>query len=737
MLTSPPFIYDRETHRDDPLLRPILSTLIISLVSIQLMIGLTGCDESSSSDAERAGEMQMRGGEDQGGVMGGVMGGVIDGAGMMESSMGGDERAGEEMGGGPSSSIEDFSCGEGAGYSPGVQTFIERTQEWGLEGVMGTLLTVADINGDGWPDLVVRRGGARADLLEEDMTQRHTWVMLNRQGRFEDFTEASGFLQTRGSYPAKVGRPNWVVIFGDIDNDGDLDAYSGIDMRTPPTIEYNGASFAVNEERSELLFNDGQGHFELTHILDPIRRTRDEDVPSGASFIDYDRDGWLDLWMSQGGLGAALQDRLFKNDAFGEMRDVTLEVGLQTQPWDRLDDLNAGRAHTTAWSAGACDLNGDGTPDLIAGSYGRAPNHMWIGERTPEGGVSYLNHSVDSGYAYDDNLAWRDDQFARCYCQQNPMAEGCADAPSPQLQCGQNRWDHQTGRQPFRLGGNSGATVCDDLDGDGDLDLFTTEIHHWWGGQGSDSSEVLLNDGATLPTFIRPGREALGMTIDHPSPSWDEGHITAASIDFDNDGYRDLYLGATDYQGNKGLLYHNLTGLGEGPRFQEVSVSGGVSHNRSHGVAVADFDRDGDLDLIVGHSRMRCGDDSVTSCYPTMQVRAFENTKGNERSWVQLTLEGAEGSNRGAVGAWVEVLSNMETDEGGAQPARNVQVIQGGYGHFGQQKDATLHFGLGARCQAEVLIRWPDATLTEQRFTVDSRRRYHVVQGQAPRVIEE
>jgi hypothetical protein len=590
---------------------------------------------------------------------------------------------------------------------------------------MGTLMSVADINGDGWPDLVVRRGGVRADLLEPSAPKRHTWVMLNRGGRFEDFTEASNFLATRGSYELSVGRPNWVVVFGDVDNDGDVDAYSGIDMRSPPTVELDGVSVVVDQERSELLLNDGEGHFTLTYAQDPLRRVGQEDVPSGAAFIDADRDGWLDLWMSQGGLGAPLQDRLFKNLGRGEFEDITTRVGLTTQPWEVLSDLNEGRAHSTAWSATACDLNNDGTPELLAASYGRAPNHLWRAEGQGEA-LSYSNQSVASGYAFDHNQSWGDNQFARCYCQANPNAEGCEGAERPLIGCSSQNWRHELDREPFRLGGNSGATVCEDLDGDGDLDLYTTEIRHWWAGEGSDASEVLINDGSGV--FTRPGREALGLILTQSNPSWDEGHITAAAFDFDNDGLQDLYLGGTDYPGNRGHLYHNLS-TPDAPRFEELSVMEGFEHNRSHGVVSLDFDGDGDLDVIVGHSRMRCGAEGDNPCYMTQQVRLFENVVGQEQSWLQLSLVGGEGSNRDAVGARVEVTVPATED----QPSRLItRYVQAGYGHFGQQSEHLVHVGLGEACEAEVLVIWPNAELTEQRFTLSARQRYLVKQGEAP-----
>ena len=305
--------------------------------------------------------------------------------------------------------------------------------------------------------------------------------------------------------------------------------------------------------------------------------------------------------------------------------------------------------------------------------------------------------------------------------QSNRSAEGCADVGAPLISCA-NNWNHDNDRNPWRLGGNSGATVCGDLDNDGDLDLFTTEIRHWWAGAGSDGSEVLVNDGGA--TFTRPGDEALGLAITHDGTTWDEGHMTAAVFDFDNDGWNDIYLGASDYAGNRGRLYHNET---DGSlAFVEVSPDVGIDHNRSHGVVVADFDRDGDLDVIVGHSRARCDASGPNDCYERPQVRFFENLAGDGGNFVQLALEGGEGTNRAAIGARVTVTAGGVTQ---------TQEVGGGHGHYGAQNDMVLHFGLGAACEAEVTVRWPDGALTTETASVQSGLRYRWRQGESPAIV--
>lgn len=606
-------------------------------------------------------------------------------------------------------------CMAGTKWVPGTRAFVERTHEWGLDtlAVRGQRLSVADLDHDGWPDLVVRAVGVKSNDLKAGGA-RYNFVLRNTgKGTFEDVTESSGVMTSR-TQDATVGRPGEVWVFGDVDNDGDLDLYTGLDTENP------AASLG---ETSEVMLNDGKGHFTLGPADSALRRAGQVDNPGGAAFLDFDGDGRLDLWSPQNNTadGTFLQSHLYKGDATGAFADVTEAAGLTTLGWDDLTAINEGRAHARAWAAAACDLNGDGVPELLTSSYGRAPNHLFQGVSGPDGSTSYVNRSVKSGYAFDQNQGWKDNQFARCYCAATPNAPECNGVESPDMKCDQRNWSPDTDTQPLRLGGNSGTTVCADLDNDGDLDLVTSEIEHWWAGTGSDHAEVLVNTGEPDVRFERPGRESMGIVVPHTDPGgWNEGIMTAAVLDFDNDGWPDIYWGMSDYGGNHGLLLHQKSRL----QFETVPVADGIDQHRSHGVVFADFDRDGDLDMVVGHSRSRCDPAAPDDCYETTQVRYFENVLGQAGNWVQLELEGCSQTNRSAIGARVTVT----TPDGNAQ----TQEVGGGFGHFGAQNDLALHFGLGAGCEADVTIRWPNRARSAQLVRVVAGHRFRIHESGGP-----
>lgn len=588
-------------------------------------------------------------------------------------------------------------CTDGTAWSPGTTLYAEATAAWGLDalGATGTRLSTVDYDGDGWPDLVVRAVGSTGDGPEG----RTTWLLRNTgQGTFEDVTEASGLWQTREGAEGR-GRPGSLVAFGDLDNDGDLDAVVAVaDL---------GAADPAGEGH-EVMLNDGDGTFSLG----PRNHDWTQGVltaASGLALTDMDRDGFLDLWATSFGD----QDRLLRGNGTGRLGDVTDDRGLTTERWTSVEVINAAEAHSRAWSATACDLDRDGTPELLAASYGRAPNQLWAGDGSgPE--PTWVNESWASGYAADDDEDWTDNESARCWCSLHPGDADCdLVTEPPAIPCSSDgdafRWNHATDREPYRLGGNSGTTVCAEIDGDGHPDLLTTEIVHWDVGGSSDPSTVLFGDGTRA--LERPGNDATGLTRERDIP-FDDGDITGAVFDADGDGLKDVLIGSTDYPGTRALLYRQ-----DAPRsFTAVPPRQGIDHLRSHGVAVADFDRDGDLDVVLGHSRNRCGGE----CYDEGHVRLYENQLAQDGNWLQIRLEGTT-ANRSAIGAVVEVDTGDRVQ---------TFTVDGGHGHYGLQHDLLVHAGLGGACRADVTVTWPDADRSTETLTLTSGHRFRWVQGE-------
>lgn len=611
-------------------------------------------------------------------------------------------------------------CHAGTRWTNGTKAFKDATEAWGLAGIgaRGVRLSAVDFDNDGWPDLLVRLNANADDF--SDPTKRTTYLLRNKgDGSFEDVTESSGIRQTRVvTAGSKIGRGGEVFAFGDFNNDGLLDVYTG------------KSSDTTSGETSEILINNGNGTFSLGSATSPLRRKGLPDAPSGASFTDFDRDGNLDLWVSNGLYNNdTLNEVLYKGDGQGGFTDVTADLGLLTTPWSQvtvLFTINGAKANVNGWSANACDLNNDGYPELLAASYGRAPNHLFVAQGADKN-YGYLNTSVYSGYAFDDRKDWTTDQSARCYCKLHPTATGCAGVSTDlSIRCQSDddaaRWDNDTGRETFRLGGNSAATICADINNDGFQDLITSEIVHWDVGTSSDPAELLVNTQDPKVKFTRPGNDVTGLARSHSSADWNEGIMSGSAFDFDNDGLLDIYWGDSDYPGSYGRLFHQKT---DGT-FEAVPIDLGIDMHRAHGVAVADFNRDGALDVVVGHSSARCnvGND----CYPTQQVKLFENVMGATGNALELKLIGGAGSNRSAIGARILLKAGA---------SHQMREVNGGYGHYGAQNDLVQHFGLGTACEAEVQIRWPNAALTTESYTLPAGYLFTIEQGKKPVMTEK
>jgi len=620
-------------------------------------------------------------------------------------------------------------CKPGAPWDGGSPLWVDDTLAAGLSAaaVIGIRLSTADLDGDHRPELSARSmagQGGREDWTAGKRRQflLRTSALPGGGFRFDDVTQTAKLLSTRDGGD---GRQAHVVVMGDVDNDGDLDVFAGNAVPSDPAKDKFPA------DASEVMINDGKGAFALhpspSFATAELRRSL-----TSASFVDYDQDGNLDLWLGYAtwpGSGGdfPIQSQLLRGDGKGGFALVTAAEGLQTKPWAKIADVEDGLVHRHTWGTAACDVNGDALPDLLGVSYGRYFNSLWLNGKLGDSGMRFDDLKAFSHFDRDGDDDWTTNWNAQCYCAENPKADECDKCGAPVVNCaalkaafkGTYRWNHASDRKPWRLGGNTGTVQCADLDRDGDLDMVFGTIVHPDVGPSSDPSRIARNDGNPLPQFVHELGKQSGLQHTFPaSGQGDVGDMSLAVLDFDNDGRLDIVLASSDYPGTRAKLFQQQP---DG-RYVEVTKASGLDMRHAASVAVADWDRDGDLDLAFGHSLMRCGL-SPAECFKTEEVHVFTNTKGNQGNWVQLALVGGPGSNRAAIGARIAVTAGGQTQ---------AFEVGGGYGHFGMQQDTVVHVGLGAPCAIDKIeVRWPDAAHTVETWShVRAGYLVRLVQGQ-------
>ena len=586
----------------------------------------------------------------------------------------------------------------------GGTLFIDATEGWNLGknglNLVGNRLSVADLDGDGYPDLVVHAvsSNARQSL---DGGKRLVWQLMNRptpDGHFRQFVDESGngLFDVLGGSTTQY-RSAQLAVFGDIDNDGDLDAFSG--TYTDPTHPETDPG-----DRSEILLNDGNGHFTIAPESATTPLPTELMPTTSATLTDADRDGRLDVFVGNwyedyGGSYLGVQARLYKGQGTGQFTDATSSSNLLTDTTGYATFTN----HRPAYGVTSCDLDDDGAPELMVSAYGRQPNLLYRND----GSGHFADQSVASGFAEDGNVDYRDNENFRCWCTVHRTSASCTGVTSPSIQCptpADSSWGVGTDDQPWRNGGNTFTTWCGDLDGDGKNDLYNAEIHHWWAGGSSDSSELQKNvttPGSGQVRLSRPGNVTTGLLFPHSGSDWNEGGLMAAGGDLDNDGRMDLVVAASDYPEQFGLVFQQQA---DGT-FVEQGNAWGLHHQCMSGLAIADFDLDGDLDVIAGSSTAR----DCSAKWKTNEVRFYENQATNT-NWLLLHLEGdGTTTNRSAIGAKVTVKAGGKTF---------TREVSGGYGHFGMQHGLDVHVGLaGCNGADEVTVRWPNAQNTTQTFT--------------------
>ncbi len=512
----------------------------------------------------------------------------------------------------------------------------------------------------------------------------------------------------------------------------------------------------------------------------PEKKTLLESVSGGVAWIDYNVDGWPDLYLVNAGRWEDLitgkrsvANALYRNNGNGTFTEESQQAGVENSHW--------------GLGAAVGDYDNDGWPDLYVCNYGANTLYRNLGDGTfrdvtVSSGVGNPGLSSSAAFADYDQDGWLDLYVAN-YVQFDPRT---APWPCPfrnlEVLCGpkgltpeadvlyRNNGDGTFSDTTRRAGmavppAYGLGVIWGDYDNDGDSDLFVANdsmANFLFQNNGDGTFEergllsgTALNEdgrsqagmGLDLGDYDRDGFFDLYVTNfseDYNSlyrnlgngrfrdvtyltgvgfPSWKLLGWGAGFVDFDNNGWEDLFVAnghiypqiddsqlGTRFEQRK-LLFRNL---GNG-KFQETaqrSASGLNQPCRSRGAAFADFDNDGDVDVVVNNM------DGPPSL--------FRNEEGNRNGhWLALSLEGVR-ANRSAIGARV----TLETDGG-----RQIREVRGG-ASYQAANDLRLHFGLGASDKIESLtVRWGGRRL--QKFhDIAADRRYRLKEGNSMKVEE-
>ena len=634
----------------------------------------------------------------------------------------------------------DTTCDPHATPDGGIE-FSNVTSDWGIAADGGlpleaTTLVAADLDGDGYPDLIAINGfnafpsgretiptvmNGKLQNLYDGGLSFSIAVLMNRPkpdgGRmFVDNTEASGLAQIRGGSSTQF-RDISIAAVGDIDNNGTLDVLTAI--VNPPL---DGGNIDV----PEVLLNDGTGRFTLAPQSD-FSHVGWDWFPQGLTLTDVDNDGHLDayeaFWFDNNHTWFGSQQQLYQGNGDGSFTSVTQATGLERANYDGPPNENppsaaiknfiAGKNSHPAIGVTVCDLNGDGYPELVESSYGQQWNTLYQNDGT---GASFIEVAQDAGYAGDNNRDYHDNQYFVCWCSVNKGNSDCAGVPRPQIQCPTPAgayWDPVLGETAANLNGNGFTTVCREMFGSGMNDLYVANIKHWWDGQSIDPSNLLENvtpaGGGILFNRIDNATDKIQAPHDDPE-GWNEGLLSAAAVDLDNDGRPDLLVGATDYAYQRALLF-----MQNGDRtFTEDARDAGMNFPCADGFAVADFDRDGDLDVIIGASLERqCVDPPSMGggAYTTAVVQMFSNNASQSSKWLEIRLRG-DGVTTNSMGIGARVTLTVNGTE-------QMQEMQSNFGHVSIGDDiGMLFWGLGDCANVDsITVRWPNKSLSVDTYS--------------------
>ncbi|HEY6107810.1 MAG TPA: FG-GAP-like repeat-containing protein [Gemmatimonadales bacterium] len=535
---------------------------------------------------------------------------------------------------------------------------------------------------------------------------------------FTDVTRAAGIQfrhfsgQRSSQIPEDMGSG---AAWGDYDNDGWPDLFL-VNVVGPITL--TAAAVRQSPARCALYRNNRDGTFTDVSVAAGI----DLRVwGMGAEWADYDNDGRLDLVVSTYG-----ENVLYHNNGDGTFSDRTRAAGLGGK---------RGFWSGVAWG----DYDRDGFLDLYVTGYVKysRPSETTAAAQYDVENPASINPNAfppERNLLYHNN---RNGTFTEVAARAGVLGDRGKSLEAAWADFDEDGWpdlyvaNDVTDNQLFRNRGNGTfedishlAHVADyrsamglavgDWNGDGHLDIYIT---HW-----------IAQENALYTSLLKPragGRPGAALEFRDEADRYGLGQVTLDFVgwgtfffDYDNDGRPDLFVanGHTFQRRDAPHLLAPETAQlfwNRGPEhgFYDVSaVSGEYFHNAyvGRGAAFADYDNDGDLDVVV----VNHGGSAVL----------LRNDGGNRAHWLKVRLEGRR-SNRTAIGAKIRLVAGHTTQirEVGAQAP------------YLSQDDLTEHFGLGTIAQVDSLeVTWPSG-LRQVWTGLPSNQTVRLVEGESRR----
>jgi hypothetical protein len=517
------------------------------------------------------------------------------------------------------------------------QTFTDATTASGINHTfnqvsnMGGGAVFFDYDNDGWDDLYLTSGTGK-DKLYKNLAN----------GNFQEV--AASWLDITEDYYT-IG-----AVSGDINNDG----YRDLLVTTWRGEDNNGPL-----QRNLLFVSSGDGMF--TEV-GTSRGLTDPGFSMGASMLDYNNDGYLDIYVvNYIETGVPLYDS--SNNVIGFDHDC----------YENLFYKN----------------NGDGTFTEMGATLGVNNNGC---------ALAVMPTDFDQDHDQDIYIANDFGEFvvANTLLENNYPTDSFTDVSVA---------------TNMDVGIYGMGIAYADFDKDGDFDYYITNLGR---------NVLIQNDGSQNFTDIST---AAGVENTYAENNGNTLYTTGwgtAFIDVNNDTWPDLFVGngrvpAADFiatgEDDPNKLYIN----NGDQTFTDVSDAAGVSdYNRGRGVAYSDYDKDGDIDVVVV---VQDGSQSATA-KTVLYKNDLNPTNGGDKNWAQITLQGTS-INKDAMGAIVELTVNGE---------KLIQEVHGQGSHCSQHS-LTLHFGLGSNTNiTEMKVKW-SATDTQTFTNLDVNTRYELTQG--------